>query len=56
VQPIAVADVLAYLLAALDEPRAAGQVLEIGGATVETYASMMRMAGSRWLWSGPSTA
>jgi uncharacterized protein YndB with AHSA1/START domain len=30
------------LLAALDEPRAAGQVLEIGGATVETYASMMR--------------
>jgi uncharacterized protein YbjT (DUF2867 family) len=42
VQPIAVADVLAYLLAALDEPRAAGQVFEIGGATVETYASMMR--------------
>lgn len=42
VQPIAVADVLAYLLAALDEPCAAGQVFEIGGATVETYASMMR--------------
>ena len=42
VQPIAVADVLGYLLAALDEPCAAGQVIEIGGATVETYSSMMR--------------
>lgn len=41
-QPIAVDDVLAYVLAALAEPRSAGRVLEIGGPDVLTYGEMMR--------------
>lgn len=41
VQPIAVRDVLAYLLAALESPRAEGQVVEIGGADVLTYRELM---------------
>jgi hypothetical protein len=41
VQPIAVDDLLRYLVEALDEPRSAGQVIEIGGADVQTYGGMM---------------
>lgn len=41
IQPIAVADVLDYLAAALDAPASAGQVVEIGGADVLTYRDMM---------------
>jgi uncharacterized protein YbjT (DUF2867 family) len=41
VQPIAVRDVLAYLLAALDEQESAGRIVEIGGADVRTYGDMM---------------
>ena len=40
-QPIAVRDVLAYLVGVLGEPRAFGRVLEIGGADVLTYRQMM---------------
>lgn len=40
-QPIGVRDVLAYLIAALDEPRSAGKIIEIGGSTVLTYSRMM---------------
>ncbi|MBV9282302.1 MAG: NmrA family NAD(P)-binding protein [Chloroflexi bacterium] len=40
-QPIAVADVLAYLLAALDNPETAGRTYEIGGPDVLTYRQMM---------------
>jgi len=40
-QPIAVRDVLAYLVGVLGEPRAYGRVLEIGGADVLTYRQMM---------------
>jgi uncharacterized protein YbjT (DUF2867 family) len=40
-QPIAIDDVLEYLVTALHSPESAGQVIEIGGATVETYRSMM---------------
>jgi uncharacterized protein YbjT (DUF2867 family) len=40
-QPIAVRDVLAYLVAALDAPESAGKVVEIGGADVLTYAEMI---------------
>jgi uncharacterized protein YbjT (DUF2867 family) len=40
-QPIAVDDVLDYLVAALDSPASMGQIIEIGGATIETYRSMM---------------
>ena len=41
-QPVAIRDVLADLVAVLDEDRAAGRVLEIGGPDVLTYADMMR--------------
>lgn len=40
-QPIAVDDVLAYLLAALRLDSCVEQPIEIGGATVETFRSMM---------------
>ncbi|GIV77042.1 MAG: NAD-dependent epimerase [Litorilinea sp.] len=42
IQPIAVRDVLAYLVAALTTPASTGQMVEIGGADVLTYAEMMR--------------
>ena len=57
-QPIAIDDVLDYLVAALQSPDSAGQVIEIGGATIETYRSMMmayaRARGlRRWLLRVP---
>lgn len=45
-EPIAVGDVLAYLVAVLDEPRSVGQTLEIGGGDVLTYADLMRVTAS----------
>lgn len=41
VQPIAIRDVLAYLVATLDHPEVGGRVIEIGGAEVLTYGGMM---------------
>ena len=41
VQPIAVDDLLKYLIAALDVPASAGRVVEVGGADVLTYGEMM---------------
>jgi len=40
-QPIAIRNVLDYLVAALDTPACRGQVIEIGGADVVTYGEMM---------------
>lgn len=40
-QPIAIADVLHYLVAVIDKPATAGQILEIGGPDVLTYRDMM---------------
>lgn len=40
-QPIAVDDVIAYLVAALDMPETAGRIIEIGGADVLPYGEMM---------------
>ncbi|NWF69185.1 MAG: SDR family oxidoreductase [Chloroflexi bacterium] len=40
-QPIAIADVLTYLLAAIDQPEAYGEIIEIGGADVVTYRDMI---------------
>jgi uncharacterized protein YbjT (DUF2867 family) len=40
-QPIAVTDVMAYLLAAYDNPETAGRSYEIGGPDVLTYRQMM---------------
>jgi uncharacterized protein YbjT (DUF2867 family) len=41
-QPIAVADVVRYLVGVLDEPRACGKVFEIGGPEVLEYVTMLR--------------
>ena len=41
-QPIAVDDVLAYLVAALDLPLTASRTFEIGGPDRESYADLMR--------------
>ena len=41
-QPIAVADVVHYLVRVLDAPGAEGRVFEIGGPDVYSYADMMR--------------
>jgi uncharacterized protein YbjT (DUF2867 family) len=41
-QPIAVRDVMSYLTRALDVPASRGQVIEIGGADVTTYAGMFK--------------
>ncbi len=41
IQPIAIADVLRYMVAALETPQSAAQVIEIGGADVITYGDMM---------------
>ena len=40
-QPIAIRDVLAYLVAALEVPGSAGRIVEIGGADVLEYRDMM---------------
>lgn len=40
VQPIAIANVLGYLLGCLDNPRTLGQTLDIGGPEVLTYREM----------------
>lgn len=40
-QPIAIADVIRYLVAALETPASAGQVIEIGGADAPSYRDMM---------------
>jgi len=50
VQPIAIDDVLNYLVAALETPGSAGRIIEIGGADVITYGAMMLgYAGARGL-------
>jgi uncharacterized protein YbjT (DUF2867 family) len=50
VQPVAIDDVLAYLVAALDAPGTAGEVLEIGGTDVLTYTELIQlMARARGL-------
>ena len=53
-QPIAIGDVLAYLVAALDVPPAGARVFEIGGGAVTTYRGLMqeyaRQRGTRRLF------
>ncbi|MCB0065061.1 MAG: SDR family oxidoreductase [Caldilineaceae bacterium] len=41
-QPIAIRDVLSYLLAALETPESKGRIIEIGGPTMLTYADIFR--------------
>jgi hypothetical protein len=45
-QPIAVRDVLYYLIAALDTPETTGKTLDIGGPNVWSYAKVMREMAS----------
>jgi hypothetical protein len=40
--PIAIRDVLSYLVAAIETPDSSGQIVEIGGKDVLTYAEMMQ--------------
>ncbi|MBI5169442.1 MAG: SDR family oxidoreductase [Candidatus Eisenbacteria bacterium] len=55
-QPIAVRDVIAYLVAALGHPGSLGRIFEIGGPEVLTYGGMMlgyaRVRGL-WRWLVP---
>ncbi|AZH23923.1 NAD(P)H-binding protein [Haloplanus aerogenes] len=44
-QPIAVDDVIAYLVGVLDVPATAGETYDIGGPEVLTYAEMLRRTG-----------
>jgi uncharacterized protein YbjT (DUF2867 family) len=58
VQPIAIDDVLDYLVAALETPESAGKIIEIGGSEVLTYGEMMlgyaHVRGlRRWLLAVP---
>ncbi len=43
-EPIAIRDVVRYLVGCLGEPRTAGEVFEIGSGTVLTYREMLRVA------------
>lgn len=57
-QPIAIRNVLQYLVAALDQPRSAGEIVEIGGADVLTYAEMFEIYSAvrglrRWVVNVP---
>jgi uncharacterized protein YbjT (DUF2867 family) len=42
VQPIAIRNVLDYLVAALDTPASTGRIIEIGGTDVLTYGDLLR--------------
>jgi uncharacterized protein YbjT (DUF2867 family) len=42
VQPIAIRNVLDYLVAALDTPASTGRIIEIGGVDVLTYGDLLR--------------
>jgi len=57
-QPIAVRDVLQYLIAALEHPESAGEIIEIGGTDVLTYAEMFEIYAAvrglkRWIVNVP---
>ncbi|MEL7832390.1 SDR family oxidoreductase [Fodinibius sp. Rm-B-1B1-1] len=43
VQPIAIRNVLQYLVAAIEKPKTKDKIIEIGGSSVITYADMMRI-------------
>jgi uncharacterized protein YbjT (DUF2867 family) len=46
-QPIAIRDVLSYLVLALELDAAAGRIFEIGGGSIHTYEEMMRIYARR---------
>lgn len=46
-QPIAIADVVAYLIGILDAPETAGETFDIGGPDVLTYQEMLLRTGAQ---------
>jgi len=57
-QPIAIRNVLQYLMAALEQPKSAGEIIEIGGADVLTYKEMFEIYAAvrgltRWIVNVP---
>lgn len=57
-QPIAIRDVLQYLVAALEQPESSGKIIEIGGSDVLTYAEMFKLYADvrglrRWVINVP---
>jgi uncharacterized protein YbjT (DUF2867 family) len=55
-QPIAVVDVIRYLVGVLEEPSAAGRTFEVGGPDVLAYVDMLRRVAvieGRHLWVVP---
>ncbi|ADJ13642.1 NAD(P)H-binding protein [Halalkalicoccus jeotgali] len=46
-QPIAIDDVIAYLVGVLEAPETAGETFEIGGPDVMTYESMLRVTAEK---------
>lgn len=57
-QPIAIRDVLQYLMAALERPASAGEIVEVGGTDVLTYAEMFEIYAdirglTRWVVNVP---
>jgi uncharacterized protein YbjT (DUF2867 family) len=42
IQPLAISDVLKYLVGALRVPESSGRIIEIGGADILTYGDMMK--------------
>lgn len=57
-QPIAIRDVVSYLVSVLDAPATSGQTFDIGGPEVLTYSALLQRtarAHDRWLfvWSVP---
>jgi len=57
-QPVAIRDVLAYLVEALDTPQSSGKLIEIGGASRLSYAEMLSWYASerglrRWRIPAP---
>ncbi|WP_284010960.1 NAD(P)H-binding protein [Haloarcula pelagica] len=52
-QPIAIDDVVAYLVGLLDAPETAGETYEIGGPEVMSYAEILRRTGDLLGRTGP---
>lgn len=53
-QPIALDDVLRWLIAAADHPEMPGPPLEVGGAEITTYAELMRLYSTLRGFSRPT--
>jgi uncharacterized protein YbjT (DUF2867 family) len=53
-QPIAIADVLEYLVQAAERPEAAGREIQIGGPDVMTYADMIARIADAMLVPRPT--